>query len=99
VHDGLGAAQRLERLAVVGQVGLEHAFEAISLGDRDVGGRHLVTVLGQVPRHRPARLAGRSRHADPLCHGRPFAPVMTCSQARTRRNVPEAGNHAHFPAH
>ena len=73
VHHRVGARQRLDRLPVIGQVGPEHAFEAIGFGDRDVGRGHLVTVLEEVPHHCPARQAGRSRHADPLCHPGPFA--------------------------
>ena len=45
---------------------------AVGPGYRDVGRLHLVAVLAQVGHHRAARLAARSRHADPLCHRRPF---------------------------
>ena len=38
-------------------------------------------MLNQVPYHRPARLAGRSRHADPLCHCRPFTSIAVSSLA------------------
>jgi hypothetical protein len=46
-----------------------------------VSRRHFVTVLEQVPDHRPARLAGRSGHTDLLCQRSPFASVTTYSAA------------------
>ena len=48
VDHRVGAAQHLGRLAVVGQVRLQHALRP-GVADRDVGREHLVAVLAQVP--------------------------------------------------
>ena len=75
MHDGVGArlAERLDRLAVVGQVGLEHPVSAVGPGHGDVDGRHAVAVGAQAGHDRAAGLAARPRYADPLAHSFPLS--------------------------
>src|SRR4029079_12694327 len=74
VDDGFGSglAERLDGVAVVGQVGAQHPLIAVLPAHHGVSGQDVVAVLAQVGHYRAARLPARSRHANPLYHRQSF---------------------------
>ena len=63
VDDGVGAAQRLDRLSEVRQVGRELRARAVRRGD-EVDAEHVVAVLQQVADDGPTGLAAASCDDD-----------------------------------
>ena len=87
VDDGVRAPQRLDRLAEVGQVGPQHPGLPVRPGHQGVRGQHVVAVLTQLGRDRPARLPARTRDADSLSHCRPL-PLFLARGAAGGRTPP-----------
>jgi hypothetical protein len=63
VDHGIGAAQHLDRLSEVGQVGAQQWGDLIRRG-RHVDVDHLDVVIDQVAHHGASGLAAPSRHHD-----------------------------------
>jgi hypothetical protein len=85
VDDRVRALQRLDGLAVIGQIGPQHRHAQVA-GWRDhVRGQHLVTVLQQVSHYGPAGPPAGARHADLRHLASPVRPNRSAQVSSSRR--------------